>query len=94
MGFAPRRSFNLVNFLTTSVLAALNAAIVAAGQTYCRSPAIYRDTIVFAPEDNIWRASISGGSVTRLTTPKLEGQALPPVGSYGKDIDGQLAPSR
>lgn len=34
---------------------------------YYRSPTIYRDTIVFCSEDDLWEASVTGGVARRLT---------------------------
>lgn len=37
-------------------------------QGYYRFPTIYKDTIVFVAEDDLWEVNIKGGVVRRLTT--------------------------
>ncbi len=83
MGFAPRRSSKLAKLLTATALAAIGAGSVAAEQGYYRSPAIHEDTIVFTSEGDIWRAPISGGAATRLTTHEEE-ENNPKISPDGK----------
>src|SRR5436190_2480381 len=35
---------------------------------YYRQPSIYKDTIVFVAEGDLWRVPVSGGAAARLTT--------------------------
>src|SRR5437899_2544036 len=50
------------------VLSCFSVAATEGPQGYYRQPSIYKDTIVFVAEGDLWRVPISGGRAARLTT--------------------------
>ena len=76
---------------TTALLALLVAALVAplAGQParlgYYRFPAVWRDTLVFTAEGDLWRVPLAGGVAQRLTTHPAS-ETRPAISPDGKTV--------
>jgi tricorn protease len=52
---------------------------------YYRQPAIYKDTIVFVSEGDLWKVSTKGGTATRLTSHAGE-EAMPSISPDGQTL--------
>ncbi|MFN7966623.1 MAG: S41 family peptidase [Acidobacteriota bacterium] len=69
--------------IVTVTIALGTASVALAAHGYYRFPALFRDTLVFTAEGDLWRVPITGGVAQRLTThPAEESQAaISPDGS-------------
>ncbi|MBN2620302.1 PD40 domain-containing protein, partial [candidate division WOR-3 bacterium] len=53
-------------------------------QGYYRFPSIYKDTVVFVSEDDLWKVSLHGGTAARLTSnlSQITHPVISPDGKY------------
>jgi tricorn protease len=71
-----------------AVLAALGLASAASASGpagYYRQPALYKNTIVFVAEGDLWKVGVEGGAATRLTSHAGD-EALPAISPDGETV--------
>jgi tricorn protease len=74
-------------FLVAALAVLIPAAALSAAPPvgYYRHPTLYRDTIVFVSEGDLWRVSVKGGRASRLTTHAGE-ESRPAVSPDGQTL--------
>ena len=74
----------ITTFLATLILAP--CALVAQQKGYYRTPAIYKNTVVFTAEGDLWKYDLATGNTARLTT--HEGMETSPlISPDGKTVE-------